>query len=147
MELKQIVLEDMKAAMREKNQQKLEAVRAVKAAIDKFEKENPGQPVNYPKALKPLVKQRMDSIEQYKNAGNTELQANEQAELDVINSYMSMVQPEQLNGAVLESLVKKYISENSLTKSDMGKVMSYFKANYDGSYDGKELSMIVKNSL
>jgi uncharacterized protein len=145
--LKEEVLTDLKSAMREKNAQKLEAVRAVKSAIDKFEKENPGQDINYPKALKPLVKQRIDSIEQYTNAGNSELADKEKAELDVINAYLEKVQPKQFSKEELEVTVKQYVTDNSLGKSDMGKIMSYFKSNFDGQYDGKELSLIVKSVL
>ncbi len=147
MNLKSEVLEDLKTAMKEKNTSKLEAIRAVKSAIDKFEKENPGQEVNYVKALKPLVKQREDSIVQFKTAGNIELAEKETAELDVINSYLIKVMPKQLSKEEVETIAKKYAVDNSLAKNDMGKIMSYFKANYDGQYDGKELSGIAKNVL
>jgi uncharacterized protein YqeY len=147
MDLKSEVLEDLKTAMKEKNTSKLEAIRAVKSAIDKFEKENPGQEVNYAKALKPLVKQREDSIIQFKTAGNIELAEKETAELDVINSYLVKVMPKQLSKEEVETIAKKYAVDNSLGKSDMGKIMSHFKSNYDGQYDGKELSSIAKNVL
>lgn len=150
--LKSEILEDLKTSMKEKNTSKLEAVRAVKAAIDKFEKENvipevEMSSVNYATALKPLVKQRIDSIEQFKTAGNEELANKEQAELDVINAYLIKVQPKQLSKEEVEIIAKNFASENSLSKSDMGKIMSYFKANYDGQYERKELSVIAKNVL
>lgn len=71
--------EDLKSALIEKNTLKVEAIRAVKAAVDKFEKENveSGQEMSsldYVKSLKPLVKQREDSIEKFKMVeGNEEL--------------------------------------------------------------------------
>jgi hypothetical protein len=138
--------------MKEKNTSKLEAVRAVKGAFDKFEKENlnPGNEMssaNYATALRPLVKQRTDSIEQFKAAGNEELTNKEQAELDVINEYLTKVQPQQFGKEKIETIVKQYATDNSLGKSDMGKVMSFFKTQYDGQYDGKELSLIVKSIL
>lgn len=145
--MKAEILEDLKTAMKEKNTSKLEAVRAVKSAVDKFEKENPGQTINYAKAIKPLVKQREDSIAQFKTAGNQELVDKETAELNVINSYLIKVMPKQLSKEDVETLAKTFVSENSLGKSDMGKIMSHFKANYDGQYDGKELSIIAKNVL
>ena len=144
--LKNEVLEDMKTAMKEKNVPKLEAVRAVKGALDKFEKENPGD-VNYAKALKPLVKQRLDSIEQFKSAGNIELANKEEAEIVVINAYLEKVQPKQMNKEEMETVVKKCVADNNFGKADMGKVMSFFKTNHDGQYDGKELSSIVRNVL
>ena len=149
--LKEEVLADLKTAMREKNPIRLEAIRATKAAIDKFEKENLQKDsmtcANYAKALSPLVKQRIDSIEQYKKAGSFDLANKEQAELEVINLYLEKVKPKQLSLVEIENEVKKYITENSLGKSDMGKVMSFFKLNFDGQYDGKELSSIVKSIL
>jgi hypothetical protein len=137
----------MKTAMKEKNAAKLEAVRAVKAAIDKYEKENPGQAINYPKVLKPLVKQRVDSIEQFKTAGSIELVLKEEAELAIINVYLSKFQSNMMTSDEMESTAKKYITDNNLGKSDMGKVMSFFKTNHEGLYDGKELSNIVKTIL
>ena len=150
--LKELVLADMKTAMKEKNTIKLEAIRAVKSAIDKFEKENltPGNSMsteNYAKALKPLVKQRIDSIEQYKAAGSIEHANKEQDELTVINEYLEKVQPAQMGKEKMETIVRSFAKDNSLGKSDMGKVMSFFKSNYEGQYDAKELSMIVKTIL
>lgn len=145
--LKAEVLDDMKTAMKEKNASKLEAVRSVKAAIDKYEKENPGQAINYPKVLKPLVKQRADSIEQFKVAGSTDLVMKEEAELAIINAYLSRFQSNMMNSVQMEEAAKKFISDNSLGKADMGKVMTFFKTNHEGQYDGKELSNIVKTLL
>lgn len=145
MELKQEVLADLKNAMKEKNTASLEAIRAVKAAIDKFEKENVGTPINYVKALQPLSKQRMDSIEKYKEAGNEELANKEYLELVVILSYLKKVQPKQLSDQELRSILDQHMLDNLLTKNDIGKIMSFFKNNYDGQYDGKNLSAIVKS--
>ena len=147
--LKNEVLEDLKIAMKEKNASKLEAIRAVKSAIDKFEKEklSPGNEMsfmNYTNAIKPLVKQREDSMNQFISAGNMELANKESAEIVVINSYLSKVQPKQMNPEEIKSLAMKYIAENNLGKSDLGKIMSYFKSNFDGQYDGKELSVVAK---
>lgn len=149
--LKTTVLADMKTAMKEKDAARLEAIRAVKGAIDKFEKENlQGEEMslgNYAKALKPLVKQRTDSIEQFKIAGSDDLAQKEAVELAIINTYLEKVQPKQMDAAEMESVAKQYATDNSLGKSDMGKIMSYFKSNFDGQYDGKILSSIVKTIL
>jgi uncharacterized protein YqeY len=144
--LKSQILEDLKTAMKEKNTSKLEAVRAAKAAIDKFEKENPGD-TNCAKALKSLIKQRTESAEIYKTAGSLELAKKEEDEITVIDAYLQMVQPKQMNKEEMESVAKKFVTENSLGKNDMGKIMSHFKSNYEGQYDGKELSIIAKNVL
>lgn len=153
--LKEVVLTDMKTAMKEKNAAKLEAIRAVKSAIDKFEKEKLAvgaemSSANYATAMSPLVKQRTDSIEQFKASNNEnkeELVAKEQAEIDVINLYLEKVKPQQFGKVKIETIVRSFVNDNSLGKSDMGKVMSFFKTHYDGQYDGKELSLIVKSIL
>lgn len=147
--LKQDILKDMKGAMKEKNTSKLEALRAMKGAIDKFEKENTIPEVelsnaNYVTALKPLVKQRMDSIEQFKAAGNEELTNKEQIELDVINIYLSRVLQKQMT---TDEIIMHINALGYSSVRDMGKVMSYFKSNYEGQYDGKELSTLVKQIL
>lgn len=145
--LKTQISADLKQAMQEKNSSKVEAIRAVKAAIDKFEKENPGQEVNYAKAIKPLVKQREDSSEQFRKAGNEELANKEMAEIQVINFYLVQVMPKQFSKEEMEMMAKQYAVDNSLSKNDMGKIMSYFKSNFDGQYDGKELSNVARSVL
>jgi hypothetical protein len=150
--LKTEVLEDLKIAMREKNASKLEAIRAVKSAIDKFEKEklSPGNEMsfmNYANALRPLVKQREDSMNQFISAEKFELANREAAEIAVINSYLLKVMPKKLSEEEVETIAKKYVVDNSLGKNDMGKIMSYFKSNFDGQYDGKELSVVAKTVL
>jgi len=65
-------------------------------------------------------------------------------ELDVLNVYL----PKQLTEKELTEMVKSFISDNNLSnKSDMGKIMGYFKSNFDGEYDGKILSKIVMMNL
>lgn len=145
--LKTQIVADLKIAMQEKNSSKVEAIRAVKGAIDKFEKENPNQKINYAKAIKPLVKQREDSSTQFRAAGNEDLANKELAEIEVINFYLVQVMPKQFSKEEMESMAKQYAIDNSLGKNDMGKIMSYFKTNYDGQYDGKELSIIAKTIL
>ena len=147
--IKQDILKDMKDAMKEKNTSKLEALRAMKGAIDKFEKENAipeveMTSVNYATAIRPLVKQRLDSIEQFKAAGNEELVNKEQMELHVINIYLTRVQPVQMS---TDEIVFNINSLGYSSVKDMGKVMSYFKSNFEGQYDGRELSTLVKSVL
>lgn len=142
-QLKSDVLTDMKTAMIGKEADKLLAIKAVKAAIDKFEKENPGSPEIY-KALKPLVKQRIDSVEVFKAAGNTELAAKEELELSIINGYLKRVQPEVLSSEELDNVINVAIAGGA---NDLGKIMKYFKDNFEGLYDGKTLSSTVREKL
>lgn len=140
MKIKEKVLADLKTAMKEKKETELLAIRAVKSAIDKFDKENPGVHENYNKALKPLIKQRLDSRDQFKIAGKLDLALNESREIDVINNYV--VEMELLSEVEIREIITnnfKAIGQNSI-----GPIMSYFKTNHDGKYDAKMLSQIAK---
>lgn len=142
-----IVTDDLKQAMREKNQFRMDTIRAVKSAFVTFEKSNPGvswSDANYATAIRPLIKQRNDSRVQYEKAGNLELANNELAELIIIQVYLNMVQPQQLTEDEMREITHKLMAEQSLDKSCIGKVMAHFKTNYDGQYDGKALSVIFR---
>lgn len=141
--LKSDVLTDMKAAMINKEADKLLAIKAVKAAIDKFEKENPGSPEIY-KALKPLVKQRTDSADAFKAAGNTELAEREELEISIINGYLKRIEPKPLSSEEIADVIRVAKAQGA---NDLGKIMKFFKDNFEGLYDGKTLSSTVRENL
>ena len=96
------------------------------------------------KALAPLVKQRKDSVEQFKAAINTELADKEQAELDIISTYLAKVQPRQLTKEEMETIAKEMVAAGA---SQIGHIMSEFKSTYEGRYDGRELSALAKSLI
>lgn len=66
------------------------------------------------------------------------------SELEVLNGYL----PTQMTETILTTVVKEYVSQNNINSpKEMGKVMSWLKSNYDGQYDGKMASKIVKQLL
>jgi uncharacterized protein YqeY len=90
------------------------------------------------------IKQRQDSIEQFKAGGRQDLVDNETAELKFLQSY----QPPQLSEAELREIVKAAVAEAQASSSkDMGKVMKIVMPKTQGKADGKLLSQIVKECL
>lgn len=66
------------------------------------------------------------------------------SELEVLNGYL----PIQMTETILTTVVKEYVSQNNINSpKEMGKVMGWLKSNYDGQYDGKMASKIVKQLL
>ncbi len=145
--LKEQVLEDLKTSMKSKNTLRLESLRAIKSSIDKYEKENPGKDVDFVVALKPLIKQRKESAAQFESAGNFDLANKELAESIIIMEYLDKVLPPQLDDDAMRSLIDEWAMANTgglVGKNDIGKIMAFFKSKYDGQYDGKRLSELIK---
>ena len=90
------------------------------------------------------VKQRRDSIEQFKNGGRDDLVANEQNQLDVILKYL----PKQLSEEEIQSLIQEGITAVSAeSMQDMGKLMGHLKPQFEGKADKSVVSKLVKNLL
>ena len=90
------------------------------------------------------VKQRRDSIEQFKNGSRDDLVAREQEQLEVILRYL----PEQLSEEAIKNLVQKAINELSAkTMQDMGKLMGHLKPQLEGKADMSIVSALIKNLL
>ena len=91
-----------------------------------------------------MVKQRRDSIEQYQNAGRTELAAIEQAEIDVLIDYL----PEQLDESEIQALVEAARDETGAdSMKDMGKMMAALRPRVQGRADMQVVSACVKAAL
>jgi len=97
------------------------------------------------KLLRSLVKQRRDSIEQYEKAGRQELVDKEQAEIDVIETYL----PQAASAAEIEAAVSAAIAETGATSiKDMGRVMKAAQTALAGkNADGKLVADTVKAKL
>ena len=90
------------------------------------------------------VKQRRDSIEQFKNGGRDDLVATEQNQLDVILKYL----PKQLSEEEIHTLIKDGINDVSAENiKDMGKLMSHLKPKFEGKADMSIVSKLVKELL
>lgn len=120
--------QDIKTAMKEKNAQTRDILRVLKGELERKGKESTNVEVS--NASKKLIEGILES-----NTDN--------GEVAVLSNYILQQLDENKVREIVEGL---RISEN-LTIKDMGKVMSHFKTNFEGQYDGKQLSTIVKETL
>ena len=139
--------EDLKAAMKSKDSERLSTLRMVKTAlknreIDKMEALTDDESI---KVLQSLVKQRRDSIEQYQQAGRIDLAEKEAAELKIIEEYL----PAALDEAAIARAVEETIAETGASSmKEMGAVMKAVMAKLAGqTVDGKVVNQIVKSKL
>lgn len=148
MTLEQQIQEDIKAAMKARDNVAMNAVRAVKGEILLFKTAEGGSKevtdADVLKMIRKLVKQRRESAEQYAAAGRKELADNELAEASVMEKYL----PKQLSEAEVEAKVREVISEVGATSiKDMGKVMGAVNSRLAGLADGRTISNIVRKLL
>jgi len=147
MSLSKQIVSDLTASMKAQDAGRTSTLRMVKAAMmnRQIEKGSELDDDDVQKLLRSLVKQRRDSIEQYDKAGRQELVAKEQAEIDVIESYL----PQAASAEVIEQAVMAAIAETGATSiKDMGKVMKAAQAALAGkNADGKTISEVVKTKL
>ncbi|MDD4519313.1 MAG: GatB/YqeY domain-containing protein [Alphaproteobacteria bacterium] len=91
-----------------------------------------------------MVKQRNESIEMYKKGGREDLAAKEQAEIEIIQSFMPVQMTEEEIKTVLQSAIEKM---GATTMRDMGKVMGTLKGEYAGKMDFSKASKMLKDLL
>ncbi len=146
MSLKSQLTEDMKTAMRAKDKARLGVIRLVLAAIKQLEVD---QRIELDDAavlvvLDKMVKQRRESIRQYTDAGRNDLVDQEQAEVEVIQTYL----PQPLSEAEIAHLVADAISATGAESvKDMGKVMGVIKPKAQGRADMSQVSALIKTQL
>jgi len=147
MSLKKDVEERMKTAMRNKDKQALQALRAIKSLILLAESETKGKELSQDEEMKLLqkaAKQRKDSLEIYQKEGRDDLAAVEAAELKVIEGFL----PEQLSEEEIAQTVHKVIEQTGASSmKDMGKVMGMATKALAGKADNKKVAEIVKKTL
>ena len=144
--LKSRIQEDVKSAMRARERERLSALRLITAAVkqkevdDRIELDDRGVVA----VLEKMIKQRRDSIEQYKKAGRDELADREAFEIEVISAYM----PAAMDDSEVDALVEAAISEvDASGMKDMGKVMGILKAKVQGRADMGAVSAKVRARL
>ena len=145
-ELKARITEDMKSAMKAKDKDALKAVRMILGAIKQKEVDDRIEldDTQVLAVIQKMVKQRKDSISQFKDAGRTDLVDVEEAELAIINNYM----PEQLSEAEIAAAVDKAIADTGASSmQDMGKLMGLLKGQLDGKADMGAISGLIKAKL
>jgi uncharacterized protein YqeY len=146
MSLKTQINEDMKAAMRAKETQRLSAIRLLLAAIKQREVDERTELDDQQiiGVIEKMIKQRRESIAQYEKASRTDLAEVENFELGVLQAYM----PQQLSEAEIEAAVAAAVTETGAQSvRDMGKVMAVLKSELAGRADMGAVSALVKGRL
>ena len=148
MSLKTQLMDDMKAAMKakEEGKAKLAVIRMVRAAIKQAEIDGKKEldDNDIMALISKEVKMRRDSIDEFKKGNRDDLVAKNEAEIEVLMAYL----PEQLSEAEVRALVEEAIAATGAsTPKDMGKVMGALMPKVKGRADGKMVNAIVKELL
>lgn len=140
---------DIKQAMLSKDKRKLEALRAIKAALllEKTGKDVSAGEIPESvelKLLQKLVKQRKDSAVIYREQKRVDMAEEEEYQASIIEQYL----PEQMSEADVEAVIMQIISQTgAASMADMGKVMGAASKQLAGKADNKTISILVKKHL
>ena len=146
MSLKTQLTEDMKAAMKAGEKDRLAVIRLINAAIKQKEVDERVEMTDalVLAVLEKMVKQRKDSISQYEGAGREDLAAIERYELGVIEAYL----PAKMSEAEVQAAIDAAKAEtNAAGPADMGKLMAVLKPALAGKADMGLVSQLVKKAL
>ena len=148
MDLEKLINEDIKTAMLARNAEKLEALRAIKAAIllEKTKEGTTGEMSESValKILQKLVKQRKESADIYAAAGRKDLADKELTDAAIIEKYL----PQQMSPEEITLVIKQLITQAGTTSiKEMGKIMGLASKELAGKADNKMISEIVKQLL
>ena len=144
--LKAQIIDDMKAAMKGGEKARLGVIRLITAAIkqrevdERIELDDEQVLV----VLDKMVKQRRDSIKQYTDAGREDLAAIEEAEVEIIQTYLPAALSEDEIAAIVEAAIAQ---TGASSMADMGKVIGIVKPQVQGRGDMGAVSGIVKQKL
>ena len=148
--LRQRLNDDLKAAMKSRDQRATSALRLILAALkDRDIAARPKGVTQVDEAeivdmLQKMVRQRQESIELYRQGNRQELVDKEQAEIDLIERYM----PKKLSDAEQADAIAKAIADTGAASiKDMGKVMAKLKADYAGRMDFAKVGPALKAKL
>ena len=137
---------DLKQAMLDKQDLVRDTIRMFLSEVQRFEIDNK-EDVDDAKALQiinKMIKQRNDSISQFRDGGRDDLAQKEQKEVDILSKY----KPQQLSEEEITSKVVEAIKESGAdSMQDIGKVMGLLKSSLAGSADMGIVSKIVKEQL
>jgi uncharacterized protein YqeY len=146
MSLKETLADDLKAAMKEKDKIRKDAVQMVRAAILQVEKD---QKITLDDAgvievVARELKKRKDSLSDFEKGGRQDLIDNTTREIEVLSKYL----PEQLSDEALEQIVRESIVEaGAQTIKDMVKVMKIILPKVKGKAEGSKVNALVKKVL
>ncbi len=147
MTLEERINDDLKTAMRAKDEVGLRGIRAIKSAILLAKTDGSGAAIDEVREmqiLQKLVKTRQESMDIYLKNNRPELAKTEEEEIAVIRRYL----PAMLEGDELEAIVRQIITDTGATSAkDMGKVMGVASKQLAGKAEGRAISEAVKKLL
>lgn len=140
------ISEDIKAAMRSKDQVALRSLRLIKSALMLLHSEGGAKPTEDDEmgVLIKMAKQRRDAIEIFGKEGRQDLLLKEQEELDIIETFLPKALTEEELKTELTSIINELGAEGM---KDMGKVMGVASQKLKGKADGKIMSAMVRDLL
>ena len=144
--LKELLVNDMKTAMREKDSARLEVIRLLRAAIQRKEVDDQIEldDDQVLAVIQKQIKQANDSITQFTQGNRADLADKEKFGLEIMQHYM----PEQLSAEEIDSLVVEAIAQTGAASiKDMGKVIGLLKPKVQGRADMGQLSQKIKSAL
>ena len=146
MSLKETIAQQLAGATKAKDAVRMDTLRMLRAAIKNREVELRAEleDAEIVRVIGSQIKQRKESIRQYEEAGRTDLSEKEEAERDILLSFM----PEQVSEEEVSRIIVEVIEElDAKEMKDMGRVMKAAMAKFAGSADGKMVNEIVKKKL
>lgn len=144
--MKKLLLEDLKEAMRNKDELKKDTITMLRAAILQVEKDEQKELTqqDIDMIVAKEVKKRKDSIQDYIKGNRQDIVTNIEREIEILSKYL----PKQLSIEEIKTLVDEAIlNTGAATARDMGKVMQYLRPKTSGKADGKVISDLVKGKL
>ncbi len=145
-ELLKKLQDEMKAAMKSGDKERLSTIRMLISEIKKvqIDKKKELSDEEIVEILQRYAKQRRESIKQYREAGREDLAEKEERELKIVQEFL----PEQLSEEEIEKIVEEVINETGASSmKDMGKVMKAVMEKVKGRAEGSVVSSIVKKKL
>jgi len=147
MSLHDRLTEDLKLAMKARDQLRMDVIRIIKAAVlnKEVEMKKDLDDAEMSRIMTTMIKQRKESVEQYEKGQRAELAAKERQEISIIEAYL----PKALSPEELDRTVDAVIHESGATSAkDMGAVMKAVMARLAGQpVDGKQISDLVRSKL
>jgi len=135
------IKDDLKGAMRAGEKEKVGALRLVLSELQKAAKEGPDDELS---VLRRERKRRLEAARAYREAGRDDLANGEEAEGELISTYL----PSELSEAELQAIVEQAVRESGAESAkDMGRVMKQAMSAVDGRADGSRVSGLVRASL
>ena len=147
MNLTEKINHDLKEAMKSNDSVKLQTIRSIRALILEFEKSGSGKKLNEEEEIKLLssaAKKRKEPIEEYIKAGRNDLASIEEAELNIIKTYL----PKQLTSEEILQRLKQLADQiGATTKADFPKLMPLAIKELKGLADGKVIKETIEKFL